>query len=44
MRPYLKKNPSQKGAGGVPQGVGPAKKERKKKYLIEILSDVLDIK
>jgi hypothetical protein len=26
MRPYLKKNPSQKRASGVAQGAGPAKK------------------
>jgi hypothetical protein len=30
MRPYLKKNPSQKRAGGVAQGVGP---EFKLQYL-----------
>jgi hypothetical protein len=37
MRPYLKKTPSQKKAGGVAQGVGPEYKpqhhEKKKKSL-----------
>jgi hypothetical protein len=35
VRPYLKKNPSEKRAGGVTQGVGPKFKSqycKKKKY------------
>jgi hypothetical protein len=40
LRPYLKKNPSQKGAGGVAQDVGPEFKLQylKKKKFNQILS------